>query len=201
MTDWEDREVLRLIANLDQTRSEVRAALDRFDGDDLVELFRDLMAGRLSALDERTALLVGMLAALAIYDLRQPQIEPEEDQPMIRCYFCRTAVADLEAAIDADWIPSFYDGDREVCEPVCPSCTAGRLQFSDDGEYELAEHTRYAGEAESAQRAGAWPQAAALWQMAAEKCRDAQRRAYYEKQARWSRDMQDLTGDTNQKEN
>lgn len=108
---------------------------------------------------------------------------------MIRCYFCRTAVADVETAIQAHWIPSFYDGDREVSEPVCPSCTSGRLQLSDDGEFELAEHTGYADEAESAQRAGAWPQAAALWQMAADKCSDDERRAYYVKQSAWARDM------------
>jgi hypothetical protein len=108
---------------------------------------------------------------------------------MIHCYFCRMVVTDVETAVQADWIPSFYDGDHEVSEPVCPSCTSARLQFSDDGEYELAEHTRYADEAESAQRGGAWPQAAALWQMAADNCQDAERRAYYAKQAVWSRDM------------
>ena len=81
---------------------------------------------------------------------------------MIGCYFCCTTVADVETAVRKNWIPSFYDGDCEVSEPVCPSCTAARLQLSDDGEIELAEHTRYADEAESAQRAGAWPQAAAL---------------------------------------
>jgi len=119
---------------------------------------------------------------------------------MLHCYFCRTAVADVEAAINADWIPSFYDGEREVSEPVCPRCTSARLHYSDDGEWELAEHTRYADEAESAQRAGAWPQAAALWQKAAEKCRDDERRAYYEKQARWSRDMQNITNDASHEE-
>ena len=51
----------------------------------------------------------------------------------------------------------------------------------------------YADEAESAQRAEAWPQAAALWQTAADKCQDSERRAYYEKQAAWSRDMQSIT--------
>lgn len=119
---------------------------------------------------------------------------------MIRCYFCCTAVVDVETAIQAGWIPSFYDDQREVSEPVCPSCTSARLQFSEDGEYELAEHTRYAEEAESAQRGNAWPQAAALWQRAADKCSDAERRAYYEKQARWSRDMQNITNDTNHEE-
>lgn len=119
---------------------------------------------------------------------------------MIRCYFCKTAVADIEAAINADWIPSFYDDQREVSEPVCPSCTSARLHYSDDGEFELAEHTRYAEEAESAQRGNAWAQAAALWQRAADTCSDAERRAYYEKQARWSRDMNDIANHSNHEE-
>ena len=108
---------------------------------------------------------------------------------MIRCYFCRTEVTDTAAAIDADWVPSFYDGEREVSEPVCPACTSARLQLGEDGELELAEHTRYADEAESAQRGNAWPQAAALWQMAAERCKNAERRAHYERQAAWCREM------------
>jgi hypothetical protein len=115
---------------------------------------------------------------------------------MIRCYFCSTAVADVETAVQGDWIPSFYDGDREIAEPVCPSCTSARLQFSDDGEFELAEHTRYADEAESAQRANAWPQAAALWRMAVDNCQDAERRAYYAKQAAWCRDMARIAQET-----
>jgi hypothetical protein len=108
---------------------------------------------------------------------------------MVRCFFCRTPVADVDAAVRADWIPSFYDGDDEVAEPVCPSCQAGRLEVGGDGEFQLAEHTGYADEAESAQRGNAWPQAAALWQRAAEMCQDAERRAYYEKQAAWCREV------------
>lgn len=109
---------------------------------------------------------------------------------MLRCHFCRTTIVDVTTAIEAGWVPSFYDDQREVASPVCPSCTAARLEFStEDGELQLAEHTRYADEAESAQRGNAWPQAASLWTMAAGMCRDAERRAYYEKQARWCRDM------------
>jgi hypothetical protein len=102
---------------------------------------------------------------------------------MIGCYFCRTTVADIEAAVQADWIPSFYDGEREISGPVCPACTSARLQIGEDGEFELAEHLTYADEAESAERGGAWPQAAALWQTAADRCSDAGRRAHYERQA------------------
>ena len=112
---------------------------------------------------------------------------------MIQCYFCKTTVPDVEAAIAADWIPSFYDEDREIPEPVCPACTLAKLHLADDGEFELAEHIRYADEAESAQRGNAWPQAAALWQMAADKCTDANCREGYEKNAAWCREMICLT--------
>jgi hypothetical protein len=108
---------------------------------------------------------------------------------MIRCYFCRTAVDDVETAIQLDWIPSFYDGDREVSEPVCPRCASARLQLGNDGELELAEHTRYADEAESAQRGNAWPQAAALWRRAAEACANAEQKARYLANERWCDDM------------
>jgi len=111
---------------------------------------------------------------------------------MLHCYFCKTTIADVETAIEADWISHFYDGKREISHPVCPDCTSARLQLSGDYAFELAEHTRYADEAESAQRAGAWPQAAALWQQAAGLCCDSKRRADYEKQAGWCRDMKSI---------
>lgn len=63
---------------------------------------------------------------------------------MNRCYFCRTAVDDVETAIQLDWIPSFYDGEREVSEPVCPRCASACLRLGNDGEFEPAEHTPYA---------------------------------------------------------
>ena len=108
---------------------------------------------------------------------------------MIRCYFCRTAVTGVEAAVQFGWTPSFYASEREVSDPVCPDCTSDRLRLADDGEFELFEHARYAGDAESAQRDKAWPQAAALWQAAAFQCHNAQRRGDYERQAAWCREM------------
>ena len=42
------------------------------------------------------------------------------------------------------------------------------------------EHEDYAEEAESAERASAWPQAAALWRRAGETCDDAEQHATYE---------------------
>ena len=50
-------------------------------------------------------------------------------------------------------------------------------------------HLDYADEAESAQRAGAWPQAAALWRRAAEMCDDASKRERYAKHAAWCDEM------------
>ena len=58
---------------------------------------------------------------------------PEE----IECHFCSATVESVEDAIAADWVPSFYDGDAEVCSPVCPSCQSTRLRVANDGELEL----------------------------------------------------------------
>jgi hypothetical protein len=75
-----DREVLKLMAHIDQTRAEVRTAIERMPPDDLVQLFRDCTAGRLAsyAMDGETMQLVGMLAAMAIYDICQSR-EDEDD--------------------------------------------------------------------------------------------------------------------------
>ena len=109
---------------------------------------------------------------------------------MIHCYFCRASVPDVETAIENDWIPSFYADDREIAEPVCPACTSARLQV---GEYELAEHTAYAEAAESAQRGNAWPQAAALWRLAADKCAEILQKAKYFAFARWCDDLRNIS--------
>jgi hypothetical protein len=70
-TQTMDREVLRMMAHIDQTRAEVRSAVEKMPPDDLVELFRDCAAGRLADMDDQTLVLVGMLAAMAIYDICQ----------------------------------------------------------------------------------------------------------------------------------
>ena len=33
-----------------------------------------------------------------------------------------STVSTVDDAIDADWIPSYYDGDDECLTPVCPAC-------------------------------------------------------------------------------
>lgn len=49
----------------------------------------------------------------------------------IVCHFCRTKIAHVHAAIDADWIPSFLPADPEadeINEPVCPACQSASLE-------------------------------------------------------------------------
>jgi hypothetical protein len=65
-----DRDVLKLTAHIDQTRADVRAALAQMESGERVELFRACATGRLTGMDEPTTLLVGILASLAIYDIR-----------------------------------------------------------------------------------------------------------------------------------
>lgn len=76
-----DREVLKLMAHIDQTRADVRATLERMVADDLVELFRDCTGGRLAGMDEPDQQLVGMLAAMAIYDICQSRDEDNDWTP------------------------------------------------------------------------------------------------------------------------
>ena len=57
---------------------------------------------------------------------------------MIRCAFCPTTVPNVFAAIDADWIPSYYDGQDEKADPVCPACQKAYLEVDPkDGEFVL----------------------------------------------------------------
>jgi hypothetical protein len=76
-----DREVLKLMAHIDQTRADVRTALERMEPDNLIELFRDCTGGRLAGMDEPIQQLVGMLAAMAIYDICQSQQDSDDWTP------------------------------------------------------------------------------------------------------------------------
>ena len=98
---------------------------------------------------------------------------------MMKCHFCNAQVADTSAAISADWIPSFWIGVQEVRRPVCPACTSARLERAEDGLFRIAEHNDYADAAESAERGSAWLQAAGLWKLAADVCRDERRHRQY----------------------
>ena len=61
-------------------------------------------------------------------------------------------------------------------------------------EFHALQHAGqdFAGQAERAQVASAWPQAAALWRQAAEASGDAAQREHYLKQAAWCDDMDAL---------
>lgn len=63
------------------------------------------------------------------------QYQPEADR-WATCAFCGMSMK-LGDAIDAGWIPEFYDAD--VCHscPTCPACIDEHLQRDSDGEMEL----------------------------------------------------------------
>ena len=66
-----DREVQRLLAHADQTRAAMRDTLGDMTADEKASVIRTCAKGDLAALDERTALLVGLLAIVAIFDLTE----------------------------------------------------------------------------------------------------------------------------------
>lgn len=62
-------EILKHLAHVDQTRAHLREVVKDIPRVDLVEIIRTAASGKLSEFDERTALLVGMLAVIAIHML------------------------------------------------------------------------------------------------------------------------------------
>jgi hypothetical protein len=47
-------------------------------------------------------------------------------------------VPDVQAAIDRGWVPSYWNDDVEVPDPVCALCAEAKLQFNEEyGDYEL----------------------------------------------------------------
>ena len=50
------------------------------------------------------------------------------------CYFCDVPMGDVDAAIDAGWIPGFWDGDSNIPYPVCPSCQQVHIGQDETGE-------------------------------------------------------------------
>lgn len=55
---------------------------------------------------------------------------------MLECYFCGKTIESTEAAIEAGWVPAFWDpnGDVEILEPVCPDCRTKHLELDETGE-------------------------------------------------------------------
>jgi formylmethanofuran dehydrogenase subunit A len=66
-----DAEVLRFMAHVDQTRSEMRGIVRGLSSNELARLVKICAAGRLADLDEDGRLLVGMLAIVSIFNLKE----------------------------------------------------------------------------------------------------------------------------------
>ena len=64
--------------------------------------------------------------------------DPQAKVPDTTCALCDAVMPEtVEKAIEAGWIPSYFDGDDEQEGPVCPACVEHRLKAGDDGELEL----------------------------------------------------------------
>ena len=57
------------------------------------------------------------------------------------CSICGTEIDSIDDAIDAGWLPSFWDGEIEH-EVACPSCSETIIRFGEDGEYEVKPEYR-----------------------------------------------------------
>lgn len=66
-----DKEVLQLLAHIDQTRATVRDAVAEMPITEVVSLIKTCAAAKLHELDTSAAHLVGLLAVIAILDLRE----------------------------------------------------------------------------------------------------------------------------------
>ena len=55
----------------------------------------------------------------------------------MNCRICdRPAPGDIEAMIEAGWIPSYYSGQNQMPGPVCPECCKDHLRIGKDGDWE-----------------------------------------------------------------
>jgi hypothetical protein len=70
-----DREVQRLLAHLDQTRSEVREALTQMTTPQVATLIKACAGARFDDLDDKQRLLVGLLAITCIFDLKADSLD------------------------------------------------------------------------------------------------------------------------------
>ncbi len=73
------------------------------------------------------------------------------------CIICRILIDSIEEAIEAGWIPYFYEGDQQH-EPACRECSETLLQIDENGEMEVREEYRgkikYLYEREPEERSG-----------------------------------------------
>ena len=57
------------------------------------------------------------------------------------CSICGIEIDSIDDAIDAGWLPSFYDGAVQH-EVACPSCSETIIQVGHDSEYEVKPEYR-----------------------------------------------------------
>lgn len=63
--------------------------------------------------------------------------EDQYKHDFYKCLFCDAEAASADAAIDAGWIPSFYNGEKEIDVAVCPECFSRHLRIGSNGMPEL----------------------------------------------------------------
>ncbi|GIW78793.1 MAG: hypothetical protein KatS3mg105_0600 [Gemmatales bacterium] len=93
-----DRDLLKMTAEIDQMRAEAREILATMPGGDLVGFFRACAAGRPPEHEPR---LVGLLAALAIFDLCRAR---DTDAPPHACPRCGEDDIDRLVWVDDDLV-------------------------------------------------------------------------------------------------
>ena len=59
----------------------------------------------------------------------------------MKCAICGIEVETIDHAIENDWLPYFYEGEKEY-GPVCSSCAETMIGMGDDGEMELRAEYR-----------------------------------------------------------
>ena len=63
----------------------------------------------------------------------------------MQCSFCdrnTDHLSGIDAVIDAGWIPTYWDGDTDTGNPVCPDCVSRHLVLdSYSGEFTLRKMT------------------------------------------------------------
>ncbi|RJR44135.1 MAG: hypothetical protein C4576_13430 [Desulfobacteraceae bacterium] len=60
----------------------------------------------------------------------------------MKCAICGVTVNSVEEAIEQDWLPNFYEGEKEH-EFACPNCAEVFLQVDENGE--MAVKPEYRG--------------------------------------------------------
>jgi hypothetical protein len=98
-----------LIADVDQT--------------DAHEMFEPLRAAAFSALianvgEAKTADMLG--------DWKPDE---EEEVNTFICHFCQRVETMPDCMVPDGWLPSYWVGEIEVCNEVCPECIKTRLEF------------------------------------------------------------------------